>query len=119
MQHPADLTVLSEKCLLMTYGIRNRGLMGIGVRISIDGGTNWRPPWVIHQFGPEAKDIGYPSTVLLDKKGNLLTAFYTDYEPSLKKKPNRYRVLAKKWSLKDWLHPSIIDSISDGKQLKI
>ena len=72
MQHPADLTVLSEKCLLMTYGIRNRGLMGIGVRISIDGGTTWRPPWVIHQFGPEAKDIGYPSTVLLDKKGNLM-----------------------------------------------
>ena len=46
-------------------------------------------------------------------------AFYTDYEPSLKTKPNRYRVLAKMWSLKDWLHPSIVDSISDGKQLKI
>ena len=30
MQHPADLTALSDKCLLLTYGIRNRGLMGIG-----------------------------------------------------------------------------------------
>ena len=32
------------------------------------------------------KDIGYPSTVALDKKGTLLTAFYTDYEPTLKEK---------------------------------
>jgi hypothetical protein len=119
MQHPADLTALSDKCLLLTYGIRNRGLMGIGVRLSIDAGKTWRPPWVIHQFGNNAKDIGYPSTISLDKKGNLLTAFYTDYEPSLKTKPNRYRVLAKMWSLKDWLHPSIVDSISDEKQLKI
>ena len=119
MQHPADLTALSDKCLLLTYGIRNRGLMGIGARLSIDAGKTWRPPWVIHQFGDNAKDIGYPSTISLDKKGNLLTAFYTDYEPSLKTKPNRYRVLAKMWSLKDWLHPTIIESISDGKQLKI
>jgi hypothetical protein len=119
MQHPADLTALSDKCLLLTYGIRNRGLMGIGARLSIDAGKTWRPPWVIHQFGNNAKDIGYPSTISLDKKGNLLTAFYTDYEPSFKTKSNRYRVLAKMWSLKDWLHPSIVDSISDEKQLKI
>ena len=58
MQHPADLTKLSDNCLLLTYGIRNRGLMGIGARLSIDGGKTWRPPWVIHQFGNEAKDIG-------------------------------------------------------------
>ena len=25
MQHPADLTVLSDKCVLLTYGIRNQG----------------------------------------------------------------------------------------------
>ena len=77
----------------LTYGIRNRGLMGIGARISLDGGETWRPPWVIRQFGDQATDIGYPSTVALDKKGNLLTAFYTDYEPSLGKRARRYRVL--------------------------
>ena len=119
MQHPADLTQLSDNCLLLTYGIRNRGLMGIGARLSIDGGKTWRPPWVIHQFGNEAKDIGYPSTVALDKKGTFLTAFYTDYESTLKKKPNLYRVLSMRWSLKDWLHPTILGSISDGKQLKL
>jgi hypothetical protein len=119
MQHPADLIALSDKCLLLTYGIRNRGLMGIGVRISLDGGGTWRPPWVIHQFGNQATDIGYPSSVTLDKKGNLLTAFYTDYEPSLGKRAARYRVLAMRWSIKDWLHKSLLSSISDGKQLKV
>ena len=119
MQHPADLTELSDNCLLLTYGIRNRGLMGIGARLSIDAGKTWRPPWVIHQFGNGAKDIGYPSTVALDNKGSLLTAFYTDYESTLKKKPDMYRVLTMKWSLQDWLHPTVLGSISDGKQLKL
>ena len=118
MQHPADLTVLSDKCVLLTYGIRNRGMMGIGVRISIDAGKTWEAPWVIHQFGDLAKDIGYPSTVLLDKEGSLLTAFYTDFEPSIKKQPDSYRVLAKYWSLQDWLKPKIKLAISDGKHLR-
>ena len=119
MQHPADITILSENCLLLTYGIRNRGLMGIGVRLSIDGGKLGGRLGCIHQFGEKAKDIGYPSTVLLDAKGTLLTAFYTDYEPRMKAKPNRYRVLSMRWSLKNWLHPSVLGSISDGKQLKL
>jgi len=119
MQHPADLIALTDECLLLTYGIRNRGLMGIGARISLDAGETWRPPWVIHQFGDQATDIGYPSTVALDKKGNLLTAFYTDYEPSLGKRAERYRVLGMRWSIKDWLHQSLLGSISDGKKLKL
>ena len=119
MQHPADLIALTDECLLLTYGIRNRGLMGIGARISLDAGETWRPPWVIHQFGDQATDIGYPSTVALDKKGNLLTAFYTDYESSLGKRAERYRVLGMRWSIKDWLHQSLLGSISDGKKLKL
>jgi len=111
MQHPADLIQLYDTCLLLTYGIRNRGLMGIGSRLSIDGGKTWTPPWVIHQFGDKAVDIGYPSTVSLDKQGNLLTAFYTDYEPTIKNNPNLYRVLAMKWSLQDWLPPKIFETI--------
>ena len=119
MQHPADLIALTDRCLLLTYGIRNRGLMGIGARISLDAGETWRPPWVIHQFGDQATDVGYPSTVALDVKGNLLTAFYTDYEPSLGIRAERYRVLGMRWSIRDWLHQSLLDSISDGKKLKI
>ena len=118
MQHPADVIQLSDNCLLLTYGIRNRGLMGIGARLSIDGGRTWRSPWVIHQFGNKAKDVGYPSSVSLDKNGTLLTAFYCDYEPTFKKKPNLYRVLSLKWSLKDWLDHTVFRFVSDGKLLK-
>ena len=95
------------------------GMMAIGVRISIDAGKTWEAPWVIHQFGDLAKDIGYPSTVLLDKEGSLLTAFYTDFEQSIKKQPDSYRVLAKYWSLQDWLQPKIKLAISDGKHLRL
>ena len=103
MQHPADLIAINESCLLITYGIRNRGLMAIGARLSIDKGKTWRPPWVIHQFGNKATDIGYPSTVLLGKNGELLTAFYTDFEPSIRKNPSKYRVFGMHWNLKDWM----------------
>ena len=94
-------------------------MMGIGVRISIDAGKTWEAPWVIHQFGDLAKDIGYSSTVLLDKEGFLLTAFYTDFEPTIKKQPDSYRVLAKYWSLQDWLQPKIKLAISVGKHLRL
>ena len=91
MQHPADLTKLSDNCLLLTYGIRNRGLMGIGSRLSIDGGKSWRPPWVIHQFGNEAKDIGYPSTVeALIKKEHYLQHSTQTMSQHLRKKPDIY-----------------------------
>ena len=119
MQHPADLISLTQKCLLMTYGIRNRGLMGIGVRLSLDAGKTWRPPWVIHQFGNKAKDVGYPSTVSIDNNGTLLTAAYADYEQSYGKQAKKYRVIAKKWNLKDWLHESLFEQVSDGKKLNL
>ena len=108
---------LSDNCLLQLDS--KSGAYGNWCGLSTDAGRTWRPPWVIHQFGNEASDIGYPSSVALDKKGTLLTAFYSDYEPSCKKKPKAYRVLTMRWSLKDWLHPTILGSISDGKQLKL
>lgn len=117
MQHPADLIRLGDGLLLLTYGIRNQGLMGIGARLSRDGGETWRPPWVIHQFGDEATDCGYPSTVLLNEDGSLLTAAYTDYEASLGRKASSYRVITFRWSLKDWLDEKTFKSISDGKGL--
>ena len=111
MQHPGDLISITDSCLLLTYGIRNRGLMGIGARISIDNGRTWRPPWVLHQFGEIAIDIGYPSTVALNKKGKLLTAFYTDFEPSYRKNPSKYRVLGMSWDLKEWMDDSLYKRI--------
>ncbi len=93
--------------------------MGIGSRLSKDDGETWRPPWVIHQFGEDATDCGYPSTVMLDEDGTMLTAAYTDHEQSLKKDAEGYRVLTFRWSLKDWLDKKTLKSISDGKKLKI
>ncbi len=119
MQHPADLIKLGGDLLLLTYGIRNRGLMGIGARLSQDGGITWRAPWVIHQFGEEATDCGYPSTVLLDEDGTLLTASYTDYESSLGKKAHGYRTIAFRWSLQEYLDEKALQSISNGELLNI
>ncbi|MGE4551147.1 MAG: sialidase family protein [Opitutales bacterium] len=119
MQHPADLIRLGEGLILLTYGMRNRGLMGVGARLSQDGGATWRAPWVLHQFGDEATDCGYPSTVLLDEEGTLLTATYTDFESSLGEAAEGYRTISFKWSLEDYLDEKTLRSISDGKLLKI
>ncbi len=119
MQHPADLIRLGDGLLLLTYGIRNRGLMGVGARLSKDDGKTWRAPWVIHQFGDDATDCGYPSTVMLDEDGTLLTAAYTDYEASFGEEAEGYRVLTFRWSLEDWLDEKTLKSISDGKLLEI
>ena len=91
----------------------------MGARLSKDDGKTWRAPWVIHQFGDDATDCGYPSTVMLDEDGTLLTAAYTDYEASLGEEAEGYRVLTFRWSLEDWLDEKTLKSISDGKLLKI
>jgi hypothetical protein len=118
MQHPADLIRIGDGLLLMTYGIRNRGLMAIGARLSKDDGKTWRPPWVIHQFGDESTDCGYPSTVMLDDEGTLLTAAYSDFDASLGEDADHYRVITFRWALKEWLDDKTLKSISDGKLLK-
>ena len=74
---------------------------------------------MLHQFGDEATDCGYPSTVLLDGEGSLLTATYTDYESSLGEEAAGYRTIAFRWSLADYLDEKTLQSISDGKLLEI
>ena len=103
MQHPGDLIMFNSRCLLLTYGIRNRGLMGLGARISVDMGVTWFPPIVIHQLGDKAFDVGYPSTIRTDGHGNLLTSYYTNHEPLMGKTASRYRVLVKEWNIFDWM----------------
>ena len=114
MQHPADLIKVGRNCLLLTYGLRNRGLMGLAARISLDEGKTWLPPWTIHQCGPKANDLGYPSTVSTDKKGNVLTAFYTDHEPLCKPHPSTYRVLVKRWNIFEWMSSETQKIVEDG-----
>jgi hypothetical protein len=99
MQHPGDLTDLGEGRILLTYGIRNRGLMAIGTRLTRDGGRTWGAPAVLYQFG-EARDCGYPSTVTC-ADGLLLTAAYADRSPL----HEGYHLLTLKWSLDECFGP--------------
>ncbi len=46
-QHPGHLLVLKDGRLLLTYGIRNRGLYGVGVRLSANQGQTWQPPRIL------------------------------------------------------------------------
>ncbi len=75
-QHPADLLLLPDGVILLTYGLRNRGLFGIGGRISENQGATWSAPFVMTQFG-EGADCGYPSSIHT-KDGTLVTAYYSD-----------------------------------------
>ena len=99
MQHPGDLTDLGGNRILLTYGIRNHGLMGIGARISRDGGHHWGAPVVLFQFD-EARDCGYPSSVIC-ADGMLLTAAYADNSPL----HQGYHLLTLKWSLEEFFGP--------------
>jgi hypothetical protein len=113
MQHPADLTDLGAGRVLATYGIRNRGLMGIGVRLSRDEGLSWGAPAVIHQFGDNATDCGYPSTVPC-AEGELLTACYSDFSPLCA----GYHLLTLRWELAEFFEPRPLRSISNGRPLQ-
>jgi hypothetical protein len=113
MQHPGDLTDLGSDRVLLTYGIRNRGLMGIGARLSKDGGTTWGAPAVIYQFG-NATDCGYPSTVVC-RDGSILTACYSDVSPVF----TGYHLLMLRWRIDDFFDPKPLRSISDGKPLAV
>jgi alpha-galactosidase len=75
-EHPADLTVLADGKVLMTFGRRVRP-MGCGALLSRDGGQTWD---INHEVllagdGVENGDLGYPSTVQLDD-GTIITALY-------------------------------------------
>ena len=113
MQHPGHLTVINGNGLLLTYGIRNKGLMAIAGRYSDNLGNSWGAPFVIHQFPSTTTDCGYPSTVMLDND-KVLTGYYTN--ASLEYEGYQFGVLH--WQLSTFLSPRELDSISDGKKLK-
>ena len=109
LQHPGDLTDLGDGRLLLTYGLRNRGLMGIGARLSRDGGETWSAPVVLYQFGA-ATDCGYPSTVQC-ADATLLTACYSNLSPLHR----GYHLLTLRWSPDDFFSPRPLGSVSDGR----
>jgi hypothetical protein len=73
---PADLIQLQDGRVLLSYGIRETGHHGIGVRVSNDGGETWGAPHTVVEL-EGTSDGGYPSTVQL-ANGRLVTAYYSN-----------------------------------------
>jgi hypothetical protein len=91
-QHPGHLLQLGDGRLLLTYGIRNQGLYGVGARLSDDEGKTWQPPRVVVDF-QIATDGGYPASVQLED-GTILTAYYASAVPA----HQRYHMGVIRWS---------------------
>ena len=91
--HPADLRQLADGRILLTYGIRERGHFGIGMRTSVDDGKTWNPPTrIINLEG--TTDGGYPSTIQLTD-GSLVTAYYSNWVAQ----HQRYHMGVVRWPL--------------------
>ena len=75
-QHPADLTLLSDGSILLSYGNRNPPYRIEG-RVSRDGGQTWLdvvlafsgPLYGYNVTAPRPNDLGYPSSVILRQGG--------------------------------------------------
>jgi len=81
-QHPGHLLRLKDGRILLTFGMRDFG--AIGIRASDDEGQTWRPGVVLQRLGRGSGgygvgdtkgDLGYPATVQLSD-GSLVTAYY-------------------------------------------
>jgi len=90
-QHPGHLLRLADGRILLTYGIRNRGLYGIGARISPDEGQTWGAPLVLVDL-EIATDGGYPASAQL-ADGTLVTVYYANRVPT----HQRYHMGVVRW----------------------
>ena len=79
-QHPSDLLRLRDGRILAVYGIRNRGLYGLGARASGDEGRTWGAPVLLLDL-EDTSDGGYPSSVQV-ADGTIVTAYYSDGIPA-------------------------------------
>ena len=84
---PAHLLELQDKSILLTYGVRLRGMLGVCAMISRDEGVTWDDPRVLFNTdayksntSPEGTDGGYPSSLQL-ADGTILTAYYCQRIP--------------------------------------
>ena len=78
-QHPGHLLQLRDGRLLLTYGSRMPGALGVQARLSADDGATWSSPVVLVD-GLCSPDCGYPATLELDD-GRLVTLYYSNSSP--------------------------------------
>lgn len=92
-QHPGHLLRLKDGRIVLTYGVRDPGHPGVGMRWSDDEGRTWKAATTLaHLEG--STDHGYPSTVEL-ADGALVTAYYSNGIPEHR----RYHMGVVRWSL--------------------
>ena len=84
---PAHLLQLEDGSVLLTYGVRLRGMLGVCAMISRDEGVSWDHPRVLFSTevyksdtSPQGVDGGYPSSLQL-ADGTILTAYYCQRIP--------------------------------------
>ena len=97
-QHPADMVLLHDGSVLLTYGNRNPPYRIEG-RVSRDGGRSWADCLLTfsgHLYGytveaPRRTDLGYPSSVVRRGlgAGRGVTMYY--YNPSLREPRSQKR----------------------------
>lgn len=75
-QIPGHILKLNNDRLLLQYGIRHKGLYGIGMRYSSDNGNSWGKPEVLISWAG-ATDGGYPSSIQL-QDNTIVTAYYSN-----------------------------------------
>jgi hypothetical protein len=90
-QHPAHLMRLQDDRILLVYGLRNRGLWGVGARWSGDEGQTWGQPVVLVDL-EDATDVGYPASVQVPD-GTIVTAYYCNGIPT----HQRYHMGVVRW----------------------
>ena len=84
---PAHLLRLQDESILLTYGVRLRGMLGVYASISRDEGITWDDPRVLFNIAAYQSNVsstgtdgGYPSSVQL-ADGSILTAYYCQQIP--------------------------------------
>lgn len=97
--YPGAFTLLADGHLLLTYGIRHKGLYGIGAMTMHLASGMWNTPMFIADFA-DAYDGGYPSSIQL-ADGTILTAYYCS--------PNRehphYHMGTARWNWHEFFPP--------------
>lgn len=73
-QIPGHLLALVDGRIVISYGLRNKGLHGVAARLSEDNGKSWDAPQIIVNYHTDT-DGGYPSSVQAGD-GTIVTAYY-------------------------------------------
>lgn len=95
-QYPGAFTILQEGYLLLTHGIRNNGLYGVGGQLmNLDDEKWYHLPFILNDFECTC-DGGYPSNVQFPD-GEIVTAYYSSEVPF----HQRYHMGVMTWRLED------------------